>query len=767
VQVSVISKGISPIEEKRVTGVFLVPRRPAGRHRRLAAAVGSVTLAVGVVGLTTAASAATVRGTAAATLKPVTYEGYTFKVPSAWKVISLAAHPQTCVTFDQNAVYLGTPGANEDCPATAVGDATQALLIQPAAASTPASSVDDPVSQRITVRDAKIQVTASYGSDRAQVEQILASASLPAPVRRTQEPAAQIPPATPRTVQAGPANAANAASAASPSVASPTNETGQGFDACTAPSSANMSAWKSDSPYSAVGIYIGGPEVACSQPNLTASWVSAQSAAGWAFIPIYVGPQAEFGQLTSPASQGTSAAQAAVSDAESLGIEPGATLYDDMESYPSSDNSAVVSFASAWTTTLHADQYQSGLYSSSSSGVAALAGTFSTAADAAPDVIYDALWNGDANTSDSVIPADDWAYHQRIHQYNGGVTQTYGGFTLNVDQDYLDVQQPYDKSEPAAAVDSSGTVRVFVRGTNRAMYQDDLPSGGSWSGFTDLNGTWPYDPAVITEANGDVQVFAVGTNGALYVGTQSSTGWSGWSSLGGSNQGTPTVVRDSSGTVRVYVRGGKGALWEDSLASGSTTWSGLSSLGGTWANDASAVAETGGDVQVFAVGNTGALYVGTQSDTSWSGWSSLGGSNQGLPAAVQDHSGTVRVFVRGGKGAVWEDSLASGSTTWSGLTSLGGTWRDNPAAYVGSGGAVWVFATGVNPQFYYDELPSGSTTWSGWTGLGGSVTGKPAVVQDTAGTLRVYARGVGSGGALYEAYSQPSWTVDSRGGALY
>jgi hypothetical protein len=170
---------------------------------------------------------------------------------------------------------------------------------------------------------------------------------------------------------------------------------------------------------------------------------------------------------------------------------------------------------------------------------------------------------------------------------------------------------------------------------------------------------------------------------------------------------------------------------------------------------------------VFAVGNTGALYVGTQSGTSWSGWSSLGGSNQGLPAVVQDHSGTVRVFVRGAKGALWEDTLASGSTTWSGLTSLGGTWRDNPAAFAGSGGAVWVFATGVNPRFYYDELPSGSTTWSGWTGLGGSVTGKPAIVQDPAGTLRVYARGVGSGGALYEAYSHPSWTIDSRGGALY
>jgi hypothetical protein len=728
--------------------------RPVGRGRRLVAITGSAALAASLVSLATAAGAATVRGGGAAADQRVTYAGYTFAVPDGWKVVNLAAHPRDCVEFDRSVVYLGTPGANQSCPARAVGQTTQALLIQPAAASAAASAVDDPVSQRITVRDARIQVTASYGGDRAQVQQILASASLPAAVTRSPQPAVA-------------AVAAVAAAAAGPAALSPTNETGKGFDACTAPSSANMRAWKSGSPYSAAGIYIGGPERACSQPNLTASWVSAQTAAGWALIPIYVGPQAEFGQLSSPASQGTAAADAAISDAEGLGIEPGATLYDDMESYPSSDNSAVVGFVSAWTIELHRYQYEAGLYSSSDSGVTALAGTFSNSADAAPDVIYDALWNGAANTSDANIPADDWAYHQRIHQYSGGVSQTYGGYTLNVDQDYLNVQQPYGKSEPAATVDASGTVRAFVRGTDRAIYEDDLAAGGSWTGFTDLNGTWPYDPAVITEADGDVQVFAVGSNNALYAGTDSASGWSGWSSLGGNNQGTPTVAQDSSGTVRLYVRGVKGALWEDTLAPGATAWSGLISLGGTWANDATALAESDGDVQVFAVGDSGALYAGTQSGSTWSGWGGIGGSNQGVPAAVQDKTGAVRVFVRGAKGAVWATTLASGATAWTGLSSLGGTWRDNPVALAGSGGDVWVFTTGVSPHLYDDELPAGTTAWTGWSSLGGSVTGQPAVVQDTTGTIRVYARGVGSGAALFEAVSRPSWTISSRGGALY
>ena len=113
--------------------------------------------------------------------------------------------------------------------------------------------------------------------------------------------------------------------------------TGEGFDACAAPSAAYMSAWHSkSSPYGAVGIYIGGAERACAQPNLTAGWVAQQAAAGWRFMPIYVGPQAEFDQITSPASQAVAAAEDAVTQAAALGLGPGTPIYYDMEAYPSS-----------------------------------------------------------------------------------------------------------------------------------------------------------------------------------------------------------------------------------------------------------------------------------------------------------------------------------------------------------------------------------------------------------------------------------------------
>lgn len=738
-----------------MTEVHPAPLLSGLRRRRFAAAASTVALGLGLASLTGAASASAATSSPGArsgreTTKLVTYQGYRFQVPAGWPVISLTAHPRECVLFDRHAVYLGTPGANENCPASGAGRATEALLIQPAAARTATSSVQDPVAQRITASKPGIQVTASYGRHPDLVRQILASASLPAPVSRTLRPAPMTRPA-----------AAPLAASAKKAFSS-TNDTGEGFDACTAPSSANMNAWRADSPYRAVGIYIGGSERACAQPNLTSAWVSAEASAGWAFIPIYVGPQAEFGQLTSPASQGTASADGMVGAAESLGIKPGATLYYDMEAFPSSQNGNVISFVSAWTAELHKFQYLSGVYSSSDSGVTVLGASFPNPSYSPPDVIFDALWNGAANTSDSNIPSGAWAYHQRVHQFNGGVNQTYGGYTLNIDQDYLDVVEPYGKSEQAATVDSTGAVRVFVRGTNRAIYTDALPAGKTWTGFTNLGGTWPADPAVVSEAGGKVQAFAIGTTTALYVDTLSGSTWSGWKSLGGAAQGTPTVI-NAGGTIRVFVRGTSGGLYVNSM-SPSGTWSGFTGLGGNWTDDVAAIAETNGNVQVLAVGNTGNLYADTLSGSSWSGWADLGGGCEGVPAVVEDHSSTVRVFVRGNAGGLYENTLKLGGK-WSGFLSLGGRSRDNPGAVVSSAGTVLVFVTGTTTALYVDQLPSAGS-WSGWKSLGTSVTGAPAVVRDTKGVIRSYTRGTGAN--LEETYSSgASWPNDSRGGVLY
>ena len=98
-------------------------------------------------------------------------------------------------------------------------------------------------------------------------------------------------------------------------------------------------------------------------------------------------------------------------------------------------------FLTSWTDELHTLGYSSGVYSNSLSGIQALVNNYANPADAMPDVIYDALWNGAANTSDPILPGNEWAGHQRIHQYQGGQNATYGGYTVNIDKDYLDAEQ--------------------------------------------------------------------------------------------------------------------------------------------------------------------------------------------------------------------------------------------------------------------------------------------------------------------------------------
>src|SRR4051812_1497505 len=54
---------------------------------------------------------------------------------------------------------------------------------------------------------------------------------------------------------------------------------GAAFDACDAPTTTTMQAWRA-SPFRAVGVYIGGPNRTCSQRNLSQTWVTTVSRTG-------------------------------------------------------------------------------------------------------------------------------------------------------------------------------------------------------------------------------------------------------------------------------------------------------------------------------------------------------------------------------------------------------------------------------------------------------------------------------------------------------
>ncbi|WP_406077899.1 DUF1906 domain-containing protein [Micromonospora sp. NBC_00858] len=227
--------------------------------------------------------------------------------------------------------------------------------------------------------------------------------------------------------------------------------TGLGFDTCAAPSNAAMKAWL-QSPYRAVGIYIGGVNRGCAQPNLTPGWVATQQAAGWRIFPLYVGLQAPcstYQRKIDPARaavQGREAADDAVRNARSLGLSLGSTITLDMERYPAGNaacTEAVNSFVSAWTTRLHEQKFYSGFYTNvASAGLPDQVAAYQRPGHARPDMIDFARWDGVQTVSDSALPASYWMPGQRMKQYQGDHHETWGGVRINIDSNYLDLRQP-------------------------------------------------------------------------------------------------------------------------------------------------------------------------------------------------------------------------------------------------------------------------------------------------------------------------------------
>ena len=223
--------------------------------------------------------------------------------------------------------------------------------------------------------------------------------------------------------------------------------TGYGFDACSAPGVSTLQAWAA-SPYRALGVYIGGANRACAQPNLTSSWVSTVTGLGWSLLPLYVGLQAPcVGQsglktisttTATAASQGRAAADDAAGQATSLALPGGSPVWFDMEGYKvgnASCTAAVQSFVTAWSTQLRTYGFVPGVYGSAASTVKDVAAL----GTGKPDVIWIANWNGvEGVFGDPYVSDTQWPSHQRVHQYRGGHRETWGNATINIDNDYVD-----------------------------------------------------------------------------------------------------------------------------------------------------------------------------------------------------------------------------------------------------------------------------------------------------------------------------------------
>ncbi len=415
-------------------------------------------------------------------VKMIRYRGYAIAVPAGWPVYRLDRDPARCVRYDRSAVYLGPPGADQQCPAHLVGRAdTISLEVGgPAAPPVPGPQWQrpapglslgplqaggmvrqDPQDHQVwgSLQHQGLTVSATYGTDPGLVSRIISTLRRSGP--------ATSPGATPPAASPGVTSLAVGPVAGRTAAAVLTRAAGQGrpalvrdqsrkrfrhrilrgFDTCATPSLRTMRKWHR--VFSAMAIYIGGPEAACGYGNLSARWVRAVTAMGWSLIPTYVGRQAPCTRFRVKINvgrarmEGRAAAWNAMALAASLGIGRGAPIYDDMENYNDGRGICrrqVLSFLNAWTRELHRHGYRSGVYSSAGSGARNLgrARTVYRWHLAKPNSIWFALWDRMANLRGTPYLLQSWwAGGHRLKQWMGPHRRRIGGVALNIDSDIV------------------------------------------------------------------------------------------------------------------------------------------------------------------------------------------------------------------------------------------------------------------------------------------------------------------------------------------
>lgn len=226
---------------------------------------------------------------------------------------------------------------------------------------------------------------------------------------------------------------------------------GFGFDACTAPSQTAMNAFWTNTRFTWIGVYVGGINRACSQPNLTSSWLNTNYDSGnkWRFEFLYVPLQAPCTSFanrmssdpTTAFNQGVGAAKGVFNDLVNVGVgnnASGTPVVADIEAFDTSNSTclnAVKAWVRGWVTQLHVAPAQVAGYYGSTCG-SAVDAMFSISPR--PDFIHGADYDGNpAVTAMVCVSSSHWS-DQRLKQYQGGHNETFNGVTLNIDSDCAD-----------------------------------------------------------------------------------------------------------------------------------------------------------------------------------------------------------------------------------------------------------------------------------------------------------------------------------------
>jgi hypothetical protein len=132
---------------------------------------------------------------------------------------------------------------------------------------------------------------------------------------------------------------------------------------------------------------------------------------------------------------------------------------------------------------------------------------------------------------------------------------------------------------PACCSWAAGTIDVFVTGTNKNVYHIRTSGGGKWGGWQNLGGTTTSTPGCATPGSGSIALFVRGQNGALYVRGFGGGKWLNWEELGGNMAaGTGPGACYTLGKYQVFVAGTTNDIYH---TSGNGSWSAWEDIGGS------------------------------------------------------------------------------------------------------------------------------------------------------------------------------------------
>lgn len=260
--------------------------------------------------------------------------------------------------------------------------------------------------------------------------------------------------------------------------------TGHAFDACRAPSQRTMDRWRTASPFTGVGIYLGGIHRACEQRHLTPGWVRRQLRAGWKLLPIWVGPQASCtgydhrivskpgpaGRYHAARVDGARQARRAAAAARSLRIPRGEVIFYDLEGFDLRNHRcrwSSLAFLEAWTNQIHERGYRSGVYSHVNSGIALLSRRGS--AYSRPDAVWYAWIDRVGSMPGEYVGDPGFMRTSRVHQYALDTRVEFGGIEMSIDWDFVSLGATGRPSRPPTCEGlaervSAQHVRVGERG---------------------------------------------------------------------------------------------------------------------------------------------------------------------------------------------------------------------------------------------------------------------------------------------------------------